>query len=100
MAWALHLHRQLSSDVAVPVKAEVIAVFLPEGESRSDSSATILLRNADGQMSLQNVNPDSAFGRQAMRTGCFRRGKPIIDPVLRQMIGYEMEMVPHLMSST
>ena len=51
-------------------------------------------------MSLQNVNPDSAFGRQAMRTGCFRRGKPIIDPVSRQMIGYEMEMVPHLMSST
>jgi hypothetical protein len=81
------------------VKAEVIAVFLPEGETRSDSSATMLLRSADGQMSLESVNPDSDVGRRAMRTGCFRRGKPIIDPISRQMIGYEMEMVPHLMAS-
>jgi hypothetical protein len=81
------------------VNAEVIAVLLSEGESRTDSGATMLIRNADGQMSLQNVNPDSPMGRHAMRTGCFRRGKPIIDPVSRQMIGYEMEMVPNLMSS-
>jgi hypothetical protein len=81
------------------MKDEVIAVLLSEGEPRS-SSATLLMRNADGQMSLRTVNPDSPFGRHAMRTGCFRRGKPIIDPVSRQMIGYEMEMVPNFLSTT
>jgi len=80
-------------------KPEVIAVFLADGEPRSDSAATMLVRNPDGQMSLQRVNPDSPFGRYAMRTGCFRRGKPIIDPVSRQMIGYEMEMVPTSLSA-
>jgi hypothetical protein len=77
------------------MNGEVIAVFLSEGEQRAERAATALVRNADGQMSLQNVNPDSAFGRRAMRTGYFRRGKPIIDPVSRQMIGYEMEQVPN-----
>lgn len=77
------------------MNAEVIAVLLSEGEQRSDSAATVLIRNADGRMSLEHVNPDSPFGRRAMRTGCFRRGKAIIDPVSRQMIGYEMEPVPN-----
>lgn len=79
------------------MNGEVIAVFLAEGEQRSDSAATVLLRSPDGQMSLQSVNPDTPFGRRAMRTGCFRRGKAIIDPVSRQMIGYEMEPVPNSM---
>jgi hypothetical protein len=76
------------------VKAEVIAVFFPEDEPRNPSTATVLLRNSDGQMSLQSVSRDSALGREALRTGCFRRGKAIIDPVSRQMLGYEMERVP------
>jgi hypothetical protein len=44
-------------------------------------------------MSLQTVNPDTTFGRYALTTDCFRRGKPIFDPVTRQILGYEMEMV-------
>lgn len=75
------------------MKAEVIAVFLPEDEPRNQATATVLLRNADGQMSIQSVSRDSALGREALRTGCFRQGKAIIDPVSRQMLGYEMERV-------
>jgi hypothetical protein len=33
------------------------------------------------------------FDEQIMTTGCFRRGKPIIDPVTREVMGYEMEMM-------
>lgn len=86
----------------MPDQTEVIAVLLSDAdaaEPRSDSAATVLVRNAEGQVSLRSVNPDSAFGRLAMRTGCFRRGKPIFDPVLRQMIGYEMERVPDLLAA-
>jgi hypothetical protein len=53
------------------------------------------VRDADGSMRLQDVSPDSVMGRHAMSTGCFRRSKPILDPVTREVMGYEMEMVPH-----
>lgn len=79
------------------MQAEVIAVLVSDGEMRSDSGATMLVRDANGQISLQSVNPDTPMGRQALRTGCFRRGKAIIDPVSRQMLGYEMELVPNSM---
>ncbi len=54
---------------------------------------TALVRDAEGQMSLESIEPDSAFIDQIMSTGCFRRGKPIFDPVSRQVMGYEMEMI-------
>jgi hypothetical protein len=75
-------------------KAELIAVFLTdtdEGSPPSPRRAQMLLRSADGQMLLQTVNPDSTLGQHAMRTGCFRQGKPIFDPISRQTLGYEME---------
>ena len=75
------------------MNAEIIAVDLPDDEQRNPSTTTVLLRTADGQISLQNVSRDSALGREALRTGCFRRGKAIIDPISRQMLGYEMERV-------
>lgn len=56
-------------------------------------TAQMLLRDADGSMRLQDVSPDSVMGRHAMSTGCFRRSKPILDPVTREVMGYEMEMV-------
>jgi hypothetical protein len=33
------------------------------------------------------------FAEQVVTTGCFRRGKPIIDPTTREVMGYEMEML-------
>ena len=55
--------------------------------------ATILLRSADGQMSVRTVSPDSTLGQFALSTGCFRNGAPIVDPVTREHLGYEMEMM-------
>ena len=75
-------------------QAEVIALFLPEGDSSRSNRATMLVRNADGQVSLETVNPDSTLGQHAMSTGCFRNSTPIYDPVTREVLGYEMEWVP------
>jgi hypothetical protein len=80
-------------------QAEVIAMVMPEGEgtngsARTQRMATLLMRSADGQMSLQTVRTDSELGQRAMSTGCFRNGKPIVDPVTRQLLGYEMERIP------
>ena len=79
-------------------KIEVIAMVMPDGEGLKDGAsmhrmATLLLRNADGRMSLQTVSTDSTLGQHAMKTDCFRNGKPIVDPVTRQLLGYEMEMI-------
>jgi hypothetical protein len=77
-------------------KAEVIAMVMPDNDAsgRAQHTATLLLRNPDGQMSLQTVSTESTIGQYAMSTGCFRKGKPIFDPVTRQVLGHEMEMIP------
>lgn len=76
-------------------QAEVIAMVMSDGEGtgRMQRMATILLRAADGQMSVRTVSPDSTLGQFALNTGCFRNGKAIIDPVTREHLGYEMEMI-------
>lgn len=76
-------------------QAEIIAMLMPDGDGgvRAQRMATLLIRNPDGQMSLETVNTDSALGQYAMSTGCFRRGTPIVDPVSREVFGYEMEMI-------
>ena len=83
---------------------EVIARFIPDvaplGYSNCDiPTATILVRNADGKMSMQPVDPDTTLGQQALTTGAFRKGKPIVDPVSRQIMGYEMEPVADLIAA-
>jgi hypothetical protein len=67
---------------------EVIGWLLDE-----DDNSKVLIRESDGQISLQNASLDSTFGQYAVQTGCFRRGNPIIDPVTRETLGYEMERV-------
>lgn len=81
------------------LESEVLGLLLNDAEDRRGASrhrggsAQILLRDADGCMRLQDVSPDSAMGRQAMSTGCFRRRAPIYDPITREIMGYEMERV-------
>lgn len=58
-----------------------------------DDRSQVLVRERDGQISLQTASLDSTFGRYAIQTGCFRRGNPIVDPVTRETLGYEMEQV-------
>jgi DNA repair protein RadC len=74
---------------------EVLGLLLAEGEERrrTPRNAQMLLREADGRMRLQDVSTDSLMGQHAMNTGCFRRSKPIYDPITREIMGYEMERV-------
>jgi len=87
-------------------EAEVIALVLPEdagvrvaGEATREARATLLVREPDGRVTLETVTTASPRGRLARTLGCFRRRSPIIDPVSRQIVGYELEMVPSPMTS-
>lgn len=71
-------------------KTEVLGLLLHDEQS----SAQMLVRDAEGRMRLQDVSRDSVMARYAMSTGCFRRARPIVDPVTREVMGYEMEAVP------
>ncbi|MGD9843728.1 MAG: hypothetical protein AB7T07_06990 [Steroidobacteraceae bacterium] len=79
---------------------EIIAVVLPDGTPDSpaalcDHVATgtmLLVRHADGRMALEPVRREAAWERRATSTGSFGRRKPILDPVSREVMGYEMEM--------
>jgi hypothetical protein len=82
--------------------SQLIALLLPEGWEMSQPQrmdeyvargATALIRDAEGRISIEPVTHGAAFREQILTTGCFRRGKPIIDPATRQVMGYEMEMV-------
>jgi hypothetical protein len=79
-------------------QSEVVALLLPEGEkghlARPEHQATLLIRRPDGQFELERVDARLALARRAANTGCFRQGKPIIDPRTRQVMGYEMEEIP------
>jgi hypothetical protein len=81
--------------------SQVIALLLPDSPPESPlthplrmgHNAMALMRNAEGQMTVEEVVADNDFMRKLLDTGCFRRGKPIVDPVSREVMGYEMEMI-------
>ncbi|MFO7305347.1 MAG: hypothetical protein C0P74_007500 [Gammaproteobacteria bacterium] len=57
-------------------------------------SARVLVREHDGRISAQRANADGTFANKPIQTGAFKRGKPIIDPITRETVGYEMEHLP------
>ncbi len=86
-------------------ETEVIALVLPEdagaqvaSQASPEARATLLVREPDGRVALETVTSASPRGRLARTLGCFRRRNPIIDPVSRQIVGYELEMVPSPMT--
>jgi hypothetical protein len=78
-------------------QSEVVALLLPEGESEHvahpEHQATLLIRRPNGEFALEQVDARLALAKRAANTGCFRKGRPIIDPTTRQVMGYEMEEV-------
>ena len=80
-------------------QSEVVALLLPEGEqghlANPEHPATLLVRKADGQFALEQIDARLAFARRAVNTGCFRKGRPIVDPVSREVMGYEMEEISY-----
>jgi hypothetical protein len=81
-------------------QSEVIAVLLPEADAgqRQPRAAMMIVRRADGQFVLETIDARIALAQQAANTGCFRKGKPIVDPSSREVLGYEMEEVPCAMA--
>jgi len=69
---------------------EIIGWLLDEADR-----AQVLIREASGEITLQTTDLESAFGQYAIQTGAFRKGNPIIDPVTRETLGYEMEQMAH-----
>ncbi len=60
----------------------------------------LLVREDNGLAPPLPVNFDNGFSHQAIQTGSFRRGNPIVDPQTKQTVGYEMERMftPYLAS--
>jgi hypothetical protein len=82
--------------------SDLIGLLMPEPElemsaatakGRSRAPALALVRKSDGQMALEAVAAEALVAREGVKTGCFRKSRPIIDPVSREVMGYEMEMV-------
>jgi len=82
--------------------SEIIALLLGEPADQCwhprgfVEGAQRLVRAPSGQVSLEAVESEKDFDETARNTGCFRRGKPIVDPETREVMGYEMEEVPML----
>lgn len=78
------------------MQSEVIALLFPESGSLLEGSAsfvTALLRDAQGFMELRRLRPDKSLIGKARVAGRFNRGKPIVDPVTREVMGYEIEPI-------
>jgi hypothetical protein len=76
------------------MKSEVIALLFPDpGQAREGPAqlVTAVMRDAQGLMELRDMKPDKSLFSEALLTGRFNCGKPIVDPLTREVIGYEIE---------
>jgi len=76
---------------------EVIAVLVAGYDDDGAERATVILRDGSGNVSMKQMSAQEGLAQRAANTDRFRRGKPIVDPVSREVVGYELERVamPH-----
>jgi hypothetical protein len=72
---------------------EVIAVLVAGYDEEGAERATVILRDSHGKVSLKQMAAADRMVQRAADTDRFRRGKPIVDPVSREVVGYELERV-------
>jgi hypothetical protein len=70
---------------------EVIALLPPDDRTDGRWVSEALVRFADGRMAIEGLCEETA--RTEAPAARFRRSHPIIDPLTREVIGYEMEQV-------
>lgn len=70
------------------MKCEVVGWLFLDAEKPQ-----VLVRDGDGSGDPQPVDLDTGFEHQAIQTGSFRRGRPIVDPATQKTIGYEIEQL-------
>jgi len=76
------------------MQPEVIALLFPEQAPVAGGMVPFvvaLMRNAEGLMELRRVTPDASLLSTARVAGRMNKGKPIVDPVTREVIGCEIE---------
>lgn len=72
---------------------EVIAVLVAGYDDDGAERATVILRDGAGNVSMKQMSTQDGLAQRAASTDRFRRGKPIVDPVSREVVGYELERV-------
>ncbi len=76
------------------MQSEVIALLFPDPGQPRDGPAqlvTALVRDAQGLMELRSLRADHSLLSKARLAGRFNCGKPIVDPLTREVIGWEIE---------
>jgi hypothetical protein len=74
-------------------QTEVIAVLVSGFDESGAQRATVILRDREGHVRMQQMDAQDKFAVQAAQTSCFRRGKPVRDPATGQVVRYELERV-------
>jgi hypothetical protein len=78
-------------------ETEVFAVLVAGYDDNGAGRATVILRDAAGNVTMKQMPAQDGTAQRAADTDRFRRGKPILDPVSREVVGYQLERVaiPH-----
>jgi hypothetical protein len=71
---------------------DVLALLFPEPASNGQPAKTVtaFVRDPQGGLMLQAVVPSRSLLKRALVAGRANDGTPIIDPVTREVIGYEL----------
>jgi hypothetical protein len=70
---------------------EVLALLFPEpAKGGQPSTVTAFVRDPMGGLMLQTVIPNRNLIKAALVAGRANDGTPIVDPVTREIIGYEL----------
>ena len=72
---------------------EVIAVLVAGYDDEGAERATVILRDSQGNVTMKQMPAQDGLTQRVANTDRFRRGKPIVDPVSREVVGYELERV-------
>ena len=71
---------------------EVLALLFPEPAKGGQPAQTVtaFVRDPMGGLMLQTVVPNRSLLKSALVAGRANDGTPIVDPVTREIIGYEL----------
>ncbi len=72
---------------------EQLAVLVAVYDDDGVEHPTVVVRDFSGNVSVEELPLDDTGVRRAMRALQLRRGRPIIDPESREVMGYELERV-------
>ena len=76
-------------------------MVLPDGTPAMPSDGTdflatgtmLMVRYADGRVGLEPARREAGWQGPRARGGVQQKSKPILDPISREVMGYEMELV-------